>query len=58
MKACASVSGGVIFIPDELEYTSKPTKYSQFVEQEEAQEKVGVFGKKKAPKDKKAAKAA
>ncbi len=47
MKACASVSGGVMFIPDELEYTSKPTAYSQFVEQEAAEEKVGVFGKKK-----------
>ena len=47
MKACASVSGGVMFIPDELEYTSKPTKYSQFVDKEDAKEKVGVFGKKK-----------
>jgi len=48
MKACASSSGGVMFIPDELEYTSKPTKYSQFVEQEDAKDQVGVFGKKKA----------
>ncbi|MEZ5814857.1 MAG: hypothetical protein R3E13_09125 [Alphaproteobacteria bacterium] len=47
MRACASVSGGVMFIPDELEYKSKPTKYSQFLEQEGVTEKVGVFGKKK-----------
>lgn len=47
MRACASVSGGVMFIPDELEYKSKPTKYSQFLEHEGVRENVGVFGKKK-----------
>ena len=50
MKACASVSGGVMFIPDEVEYVSKPTKYSEFVDQEQVREKVGVFGKKKTSK--------
>jgi hypothetical protein len=36
-----------MFIPDELEYKSKPTKYSQFLEHEGVRENVGVFGKKK-----------
>ena len=49
MRACASASGGVIFVPDELERKKvKPTQYSQFVEKEEAKEKIGVFGKKKS----------
>ena len=47
MKACASASGGVMFIPDEIEHASKPTKYSEFVDEENARENVGVFGKKK-----------
>ena len=50
MKACSSSSGGVMFIPDEIEREIKPTKYSEFVDQEQAREKVGVFGKKKSSK--------
>ena len=49
IKACASASGGVIFVPETVERaTVKPTKYSEFVQEEKAQEKIGVFGKKKA----------
>ena len=49
MRACASSSGGVMFIPEEIERKNvKPTQYSQFVEKEGAAEKVGIFGKKKA----------
>ena len=49
MKACSTASGGVMFVPEELDRgTVKPTKYSEFVQEEKAQEKIGVFGKKKA----------
>ena len=52
IKACASASGGVIFVPEELDReTVKPTKYSEFVKEEKASEKIGVFGKKKTPRD-------
>lgn len=46
MRACASASGGVIFIPDEIEHETKSTKYSEFVEETGVKEKIGVFGKK------------
>ncbi len=49
MKACASSSGGVMFIPDEIERKEvKPTQYSEFVEKEGAAKKIGIFGKMKA----------
>ena len=47
MRACASASGGVMFVPDEMERETKSTKYSQFVKEEAAEKKIGVFGKKK-----------
>lgn len=47
MRACSSASGGVIFVPEEIEREIRSTRYSKFVEQENATEKVGVFGKKK-----------
>jgi len=47
VRACATASGGVIFVPDEIEREIKSTPYSKFIEEENASEKVGVFGKKK-----------
>lgn len=48
MKACASASGGVIFVPEEIERENKPVSYSEFVEQEAPKKKLGLFGKKPA----------
>ena len=53
MKACSSASGGVIFVPEEIERKPNSISYSEFLEQEQAEKKVGVFGKKKT-KNKKA----
>ena len=47
MKACASASGGVIFVPEEIERENKPVSYSEFAEQEAPKAKLGLFGKKK-----------
>ena len=47
MKACASASGGVIFVPEEIERENKPISYSEFAEQEAPKAKLGLFGKKK-----------
>ena len=47
MKACSSASGGVIFVPDEMEKETKSVSYREFIEQEEASEKTGVFGKRR-----------
>ena len=46
MRACASASGGVIFVPEEIERENKPVSYSEFVEQEAPKAKLGLFGKK------------
>lgn len=48
MRACASASGGVIFVPEEIERENKPVSYSEFVEQEAPKKKLGLFGKKPA----------
>lgn len=47
MKACSTASGGVFFVPDEIERAPNSISYSEFLEQERAEQKVGVFGKKK-----------
>ena len=37
-----------MFIPETIERKKvKPTKYSEFVDEENVREKVGIFGKKK-----------
>lgn len=54
MRACASVSGGVIFVPEEIERENKPVSYSEFVEQEEPKKKLGLFGKKSVKEEAKA----
>lgn len=46
MRACASASGGVIFVPEEIEREVKSVSYSEFVEQEAPKKKLGLFGKK------------
>ncbi len=46
MIACASASGGVMFIPEEIERETKSVSYSEFVEQEAPKKKLGLFGKK------------
>lgn len=49
-KACSLPNGGVVFISnDELERKPNSISYKEFLEQEDAKEKVGVFGKRKAP---------
>ncbi len=48
MKACASVSGGVIFVPEEIEREKKPVSYSEFAKEEAPKKKLGLFGKKKS----------
>ena len=51
MKAYSTASGGVIFVPEDIERETKSVSYKSFVKQEDATEKVGVFGKKSVNKD-------
>ncbi len=46
MQAYASVSGGVIFIPNEQEQTTKPTSYRDLLEKEQGQKRPRTFGKR------------
>ena len=46
MEACASVSGGVMFVPDHIEGGSRPLSYKEFVKQEHPEKPLGIFGRK------------
>jgi len=59
MKAYACVSGGVIFVPDEIERTTnkkQPVSYNEFIEEDataklkEKKTRFGIFGKFIKPK--------
>lgn len=48
MKAYSSASGGVIFVPEEIERATNSVSYKEFVKEEKAEKRVGLFGRKKA----------
>lgn len=58
MKAYSSASGGVIFVPEDIERKPNSISYKEFLKQEQAEKKVGVFGKKKVKTEKRRAQAA
>ena len=48
MKAVSTAGGGVMFVNDEApERKPNSISYAEFLEREDAKEKVGVFGKRK-----------
>lgn len=49
MHAYSCCSGGVMFVPDEIEYTKKPKSYKDFVKEDNGElKKRKLFGRKKA----------
>ena len=49
MKAVSTPGGGVMFVNDDTpERKPNSISYAEFLEQEDAKQKVGVFGKKKS----------
>ena len=53
MRACSSASGGVFFIPDEIERKSAPVSYRDLVKEERDKnegENASLFGKKPSEK--------
>lgn len=48
MEAYSTASGGVFFMPERIEETNRsPVSYKDFVEEEFAEKKIGIFGRRK-----------
>lgn len=47
MRACSSASGGVIFVPDNIERKTKSVSYKDLAQQENPAKRSASFGKRK-----------
>lgn len=47
MRACSTASGGVMFIPDEIERKSCKVSYKELVPETSAAPKKSLFGRRK-----------